>query len=80
MVPSIGMSELYRLLGRLKRHAKVLSYDSEDGKIALVVGYASMRDRISTRVLLSSWVGKRTYRSVRMPQYRNVRKTGKLAA
>jgi len=66
LLPSIGLSDLYRLICRIKRHAKVISCRFEHGNVALVLGYNSMRDRISTRVLLSSWVGKRSYHSTRL--------------
>jgi len=66
ILPTIGKAELYRLLSRLKRHAKVLSCKAENGKIALTVSYYSFRDRINGRVILSSWIGKRNYYSVRL--------------
>jgi hypothetical protein len=66
LLPPIGMAELHRLLCRLKRHAKVISWRNERDKIAVILGYNTMRDRINTRVLLSSWIGKRSYRSIEL--------------
>ncbi|WP_309492771.1 hypothetical protein [Candidatus Hecatella orcuttiae] len=68
--PSIGLAELYRLTCRLKRHAKIFSCRHENGKVTLILGYRTVRDRVSTRVLLSSWVGKRTYQSIRLPRFK----------
>ena len=77
LLPSIGVSDLYRLICRIKRHAKVISCNSEHGRIALVLRYSSLRDRISTRVLLSSWVGKRSYRSIQLSGYGARKRTAK---
>ncbi|RLG92687.1 MAG: hypothetical protein DRO36_00590 [Candidatus Hecatellales archaeon] len=66
IIPTIGKSEFYRLLGRLKHHAKILSYKPENGRIALIVSYPSFRERINGRVVLSSWIGKKNYQSVRL--------------
>ena len=71
ILPSIGRADLYRLICRLKRHAKIFSCKMEgDGKISLVVGYPSTRKRVNARVLISSWVGKRSYESQRLSNYR----------
>jgi len=79
LLPSIGVADLYRLISRIKRHAKVISCSPEHGNIALVLGYNSLRDRISTRVLLSSWVGKRSYRSIQLSGYSGRRVPAKIA-
>ena len=71
ILPSIGRAELYRLICRLKRHARIFSCRIErDGKVALILGYASARKRVNSRVLISSWIGKRSYNSYRLPNYR----------
>ena len=71
MLPSIGKAELYRLICRLKRHAKIFSCRMEkNGKIALILGYPSTRHRVNTRVLISSWVGKRSFESYRLTGYK----------
>ncbi len=70
VLPSINMSELHRLICRLKRHATVLAYKYELGKVVLILGYNSLRQRISTRVLLSSWVGKRRCQSIRLRSFK----------
>ncbi|RLI33572.1 hypothetical protein DRO53_05175 [Candidatus Bathyarchaeota archaeon] len=71
ILPSIGKAELYRLICRLKRHAKIFSCKMEkDGKIALILGYPSSRHRVNTRVLISSWVGKRSYTSRKLANYK----------
>ena len=71
ILPSIGRAELYRLICRLKRHARIFSCRVErDGKVALILGYTSARKRVNSRVLISSWIGKRSYNSYRLPNYR----------
>ncbi len=80
LLPSIAISDLYRLISRIKRHAKVISCSSEHGQIALILGYNSLRDRISTRVLLSSWVGKRSYRSIQLSRYGGRRRSVEILA
>jgi hypothetical protein len=66
ILPTIGKSEFYRLLGRLKHHARILSYRPENGKIALIVSYPSFRERINGRVVLSSWIGRGNYQSIKL--------------
>jgi hypothetical protein len=71
ILPSIGKAELYRLVCRLKRHARIFSCKIEqDGKISLILGYTSTRKRVNTRVLISSWIGKRSYNSYKLSNYR----------
>lgn len=71
ILPSIGKAELYRLICRLKRHARIFSCRIErDGKVALILGYTSTRKRVNSRVLISSWVGKRSYMSYKLPNYK----------
>jgi hypothetical protein len=71
ILPSIGRAELYRLVCRLKRHARIFSCKIEqDGKISLILGYTSIRKRVNTRVLISSWIGKKSYNSYKLSNYR----------
>jgi len=71
VLPSIGKAELYRLVCRLKRHARIFSCRVErDGKVSLILGYTSTRKRVNTRVLISSWIGKRSYNSYKLSNYK----------
>ena len=69
ILPSIGVGDLYRLICRLKRHAKIFACRRENGKISLIVGYPSVRHRVNSRVIISSWVGKRSYESHRLKNF-----------
>jgi len=66
ILPPIRRIDLYRLKCRLKHYATIFSSRRENGHVVLLVGYDSYRSRVKSRVILSNWVGRKNYHSIKV--------------
>ncbi|MGP3667834.1 MAG: hypothetical protein ACKD6N_04855 [Candidatus Bathyarchaeota archaeon] len=66
ILPPLRKIELHRLKCRLKRYATIFSSRTRNGHLVLLVGYDSHKSRVKSRVILSNWVGKGNYQSIKV--------------
>lgn len=66
ILPPLRRIELHRLKCRLKRYATIFSSKVGNGHLVLLVGYDSRKSRVKSRVILSNWVGRGNYQSIKV--------------